>query len=365
MSARRRLNEYRKYIEKDAALERRFQPIYVGEPSVEDTIAILRGLKERYEVHHHVRITDAALVSAAVLSNRYLTDRFLPDKAIDLVDEAASKLRIEIASMPTEIDEIERRILQLDIEREALSRETKGGLFGNQSNEATRERLEAIERQLADLREESSQLKAQWQSEKDAIGRVSDLKEQLESAQFEIERATQSADLGKAAELRYGTLPQLQRELEEHLRHLQERQGAGQMLKEEVDAEDIAEVVAKWTGVPVARLVESEMQKLLQMEENLRGRVVGQEDALVAVADAVRRSRAGAERSQSAHRFVSVSGADRRRQNRTGARSGRVSVRRRARDGAPRHERIHGETHGFALDRARLRATSATRKAAN
>ena len=287
------LNEYRKYIEKDAALERRFQPIYVGEPSVEDTIAILRGLKERYEVHHHVRITDAALVSAAVLSNRYLTDRFLPDKAIDLVDEAASKLRIEIASMPTEIDEIERRILQLDIEREALSRETKGGLFGGQTNEATRERLENIERQLADLREESSTLKAQWQSEKDAIGRVSEGKEQLETVQFEIERATQSADLGRAAELRYGTLPQLQRELEEHLRHLQERQGAGQMLKEEVDAEDIAEVVAKWTGVPVARLVESEMQKLLQMEENLRGRVVGQEDALVAVADAVRRSRAG------------------------------------------------------------------------
>ncbi len=287
------LNEYRKYIEKDAALERRFQPIYVGEPSVEDTIAILRGLKEKYEVHHHVRITDAALVSAAVLSNRYLTERFLPDKAIDVVDEAASKLRIEIASMPTEIDEIERRILQLDIEREALARETKGDWFGKQTDAATAERLEGIERTLADLREESSKLKAQWHSEREAIGRVSDLKEQLESLQFEIERATQNADLGKAAELRYGTLPALQRELEAQTRHLQERQGAGQMLKEQVDAEDIAEVVAKWTGVPVARLVESEMQKLLHMEDNLRGRVVGQEDALSAVADAVRRSRAG------------------------------------------------------------------------
>ncbi len=287
------LNEYRKYIEKDAALERRFQPIYVGEPSVEDTIAILRGLKEKYEVHHHVRITDAALVSAAVLSNRYLTERFLPDKAIDLMDEAASKLRIEIASMPTEIDEIERRILQLDIEREALARETKGGWLGKTADAATAERLENIERVLADLREESSKLKAQWQSEREAIGRVSDLKEQLEALNFEIERATNSADLGKAAELRYGTLPELQRELEAQTLHLQERQGAGQMLKEQVDAEDIAEVVAKWTGVPVARLVESEMQKLLHMEDKLRGRVVGQEEALVAVADAVRRSRAG------------------------------------------------------------------------
>ncbi|HEX8465421.1 MAG TPA: AAA family ATPase, partial [Abditibacterium sp.] len=289
------LDEYRKYIEKDAALERRFQPIYVGEPTVEDTIAILRGLKEKYEVHHQVRIKDTALVAAAVLSNRYLTERFLPDKAIDLVDEAASKLRIEIASMPTEIDEIERRIMQLDIEREAISRETKGSkLFGgNQASDATRERLEAIERQLAELREESSTLKAQWQSEKAAIEGISALKEELETASFEIERATQAADLGRAAELRYGTLPELQKRLEEETRKLQERQGAGQMLKEEVDEEDIAEVVAKWTGIPVSRLVESEMQKLLKMEENLRGRVVGQDRALEAVADAVRRSRAG------------------------------------------------------------------------
>ncbi len=288
------LDEYRKYIEKDAALERRFQPIYVGEPSVEDTIAILRGLKGKYETHHQVRIQDAALVAAAVLSNRYLTERFLPDKAIDLVDEAASKLRIEIASMPQEIDEIERRITQLEIEREALSRESKGfNLFGNNAkSDATQERLKAIERQLADLKEESSKLKAQWQGEKAAIELVSSLKQQLETLQFDIERATQNADLGRAAELRYGTLPELQKQLAQATARLQD-QGPNPMLKEEVDEEDIAEVVAKWTGVPVARLVEGETQKLLHMEERLRLRVVGQDDALEAVADAVRRSRAG------------------------------------------------------------------------
>lgn len=289
------LSEYRKYIEKDAALERRFQPIYVGEPSVEDTIAILRGLKEKYEVHHKVRIKDSALVAAATLSNRYLTDRFLPDKAIDLIDESASKLRIEIASVPTEIDEIERRVTQLEIEREALNRELKGSSsYGiNTSEAATRERLEKLEKELAELQEKSSQLRAQWQNEKDAIGKVSQLKERLEGMQFEIEQATQNADLGRAAELRYGTLPQLQQELETETRRLQERQGSSHMLKEEVDEEDIAEVVAKWTGIPVSRLMEAEMQKLLKMEENLRQRVVGQDDALQAVADAVRRARAG------------------------------------------------------------------------
>ena len=289
------LDEYRKYIEKDAALERRFQPIKVGEPTVEDTIAILRGLKEKYEVHHHVRIKDAALVAAAVLSNRYLPDRFLPDKAIDLMDEAASKLRIEIASMPVEIDDIERRVVQLEIEREALNRELKGSsLYNNSSGEsATRERLERIERELAELQEKSSQLKAQWQNEKDAIGRVSSIKEELDRLQFEIERATQVADLGRAAELRYGKLPELQRQLEAETQKLQERQGSGQMLKEEVDEDDIAEVVAKWTGIPVTRLLEAEMQKLLKMEERLRLRVVGQDDALEIVADAVRRARAG------------------------------------------------------------------------
>ena len=289
------LDEYRKHIEKDAALERRFQPIYVGEPSVEDTIAILRGLSEKYEVHHKVRIKDAALVAAAVLSNRYLTDRFLPDKAIDLMDEAASKLRIEIASMPTEIDEIERRIMQLEIEREALNRELKGSAFAglNQGENATSERLERIEKELADLREKSSGLKSQWQNEKDAIGKVSQLKEQLEAIHFEIEQATQMADLGKAAELRYGKMPELQKQLEEETRRLQDRQGSGQMLKEEVDEDDIAEVVAKWTGIPGSRLLEAEMQKLLKMEERLRMRVIGQDSALESVADAVRRSRAG------------------------------------------------------------------------
>ena len=289
------LDEYRKYIEKDAALERRFQPITVGEPSVEDTIAILRGLKEKYEVHHHVRIKDAALVAAATLSNRYLPDRFLPDKAIDLMDEAASKLRIEIASLPVEIDDMNRRVVQLEIEREALNRELKGSsLYQNSTGEsATRERLERIERELAELQEKSSQLKAQWQNEKDAIGRVSDIKEELDRVHFEIERATQSADLGRAAELRYGKLPELQRQLEDETKKLQERQGSGQMLKEEVDEDDIAEVVAKWTGIPVTRLLEAEMQKLLKMEERLRLRVVGQDNALEIVADAVRRARAG------------------------------------------------------------------------
>ena len=287
------LDEYRKYIEKDAALERRFQPIYVGEPSVEDTIAILRGLKGKYETHHQVRIQDAALVAAATLSNRYLTERFLPDKAIDLVDEAASKLRIEIASVPQEIDEIERRVMQLEIEREALSRESKGfSLFGNNKSDATKERLEAIERQLAELNEESSKLRAQWQGEKESIERVSNLKRDLEGLSFEIERATQAADLGRAAELRYGQLPDLQKQLIEATTRLMNH-GPNPMLKEEVGEEDIAEVVAKWTGVPVARLVEGETQKLLRLEEHLRRRVVGQDEALGAVADAVRRSRAG------------------------------------------------------------------------
>jgi ATP-dependent Clp protease ATP-binding subunit ClpB len=289
------LDEYRKHIEKDAALERRFQPVYVGEPSVEDTIAILRGLKEKYEVHHQVRIKDAALVAAAVLSNRYIADRFLPDKAIDLVDEAASKLRIEIASVPTEIDEIERRMMQLEIEREALNRELKGaGIFGAKDEKnATKERLEKIEQELAELREQSSQLRAQWQNEKDAIDAVSGLKAELEDVQFQIEQATQNADLGKAAELRYGKLPELQAKLEAKTAKLQERQGESRMLKEEVDEEDIAEVVGKWTGIPVSRLMEAEMQKLLKMEERLRLRVIGQEEALESVADAVRRARAG------------------------------------------------------------------------
>jgi ATP-dependent Clp protease ATP-binding subunit ClpB len=275
------LDEYRTNIEKDAALERRFQPIYVGQPSVEDTIAILRGLKERYEVHHGVRIQDAALVAAAVLSDRYLTGRFLPDKAIDLVDESASRLRIEIDSMPTEIDVVERRIRQLEIERVALAKET---------DSASKERLQAIERELAELNERKAGMVAHWQSEKEAITAIRSLKEELEQRRVEVERET---DLERAAEIRYGVIPDLERRVEEASKRLDELQGEQRMLKEEVDEEDVAEVVSKWTGVPVARLMEGEMQKLLRLEQVLEQRVVGQEAAVEAVANAIRRSRAG------------------------------------------------------------------------
>jgi ATP-dependent Clp protease ATP-binding subunit ClpB len=280
------LNEYQKHIEKDAALERRFQPVYVGEPTVEQTIAILRGLKERYEVHHGVRIQDSAIVAAATLSNRYITDRFLPDKAIDLIDESASRLRIEIDSMPTEIDEVERKIVQLEIERQALSKE---------KDKASRERLKKIEQELADLREQSSQLKAEWQREKAAIEKGKNIKEQIEKARFELEQATRQSDLGKAAELRYGLLPQLEKELQAEEQRVATDAGAGtkRMLKEEVDAEDVAEVVSKWTGVPVSKLMEGAVERLLKIEERLRQRVVGQDEALLMVANAVRRSRAG------------------------------------------------------------------------
>lgn len=278
------LNEYQKYIEKDKALERRFQKVYVSEPSVEDTIAILRGLKERYEVHHGVRITDSAIVAAATLSNRYITDRFLPDKAIDLIDEAASRLRIEIDSLPQEIDELEREILQLQIERQALSRET---------DEKARERLADIERKIADLREKSSAMKAKWQSEKEKIERIRSIKEQIEEAKLELERAQNIGDLQRAAELRYGRIPELEKQLAEEQVKLAELQKESVFLKEEVTEEDIAEVVAKWTGIPVSKLLESEKQKLLRMEEALRKRVIGQDEALSAVANAVRRARAG------------------------------------------------------------------------
>jgi ATP-dependent Clp protease ATP-binding subunit ClpB len=278
------LNEYQKHIEKDAALERRFQPVYVGEPSVEETIGILRGLKERYEVHHGVRIQDSALVAAATLSGRYIADRFLPDKAIDLVDEAASRLRIEIDSLPTEIDEVERRIVQLEIERQALQKE---------KDRASQERLEKIERELAELREQSSGMKAHWQREKEAIGRIRSLKEQIEKVRFESEQVTQRGDLGRAAELRYGTLPGLEKELSAENAKLAELQKSQRMLKEEVDAEDVAEVVSKWTGIPVAKMLEGEVERLLKMEDRLRRRVVGQDEALQLVANAVRRSRAG------------------------------------------------------------------------
>jgi len=278
------LNEYQKYIEKDAALERRFQPVYVGEPSVAETIGILRGLKERYEVHHGVRIQDAALVAAATLSHRYIADRFLPDKAIDLVDEAASRLRIEIDSLPTEIDEVERKVVQLQIEREALKKE---------KDKASRERLEKLERELSDLREQADGMKAHWQREKEAIQRLRGLKERIEQVRQEIDQVTRKGDLGKAAELRYGTLPGLERELQAENEKLAQLQSKQRMLKEEVEAEDVAEVVAKWTGIPVSRLLEGEVEKLLRVEDRLRKRVVGQDEALLLVGNAVRRARAG------------------------------------------------------------------------
>ena len=278
------LNEYQKHIEKDAALERRFQPVYVGEPDVAGTIAILRGLKERYEVHHGVRIQDSALLAAATLSNRYIADRFLPDKAIDLMDEAASRLRIEIDSVPTEIDEVERKVVQLEIERQALAKE---------KDKASRERLAKIEKELADLRERASAMRAHWQQEKDVISKIRAAKERIEKVRFEAEQATNQGDLGRAAELRYGTLPGLEKELEAENRALGELQKGQRMLKEEVDAEDVAEVVAKWTGIPVSRMLESEVERLLHIEDRLRQRVVGQDEALLLVANAVRRSRAG------------------------------------------------------------------------
>jgi ATP-dependent Clp protease ATP-binding subunit ClpB len=279
------LDEYRKHVEKDAALERRFQPVYVGEPSVEDTIAILRGLKERYESHHGVRITDAAIVAAATLSNRYIGDRFLPDKAIDLVDEAAARLRIEIDSMPQEIDEVERRIMQLEIERQALQKET---------DPASVERREALERELAELRERTSAMKAQWQAEKETLAKVGQLKQQIEQARIEAEQAQRSGDLGKAAEITYGRIPGLERQLRETEAALARQQAGGpQFLKEVVDADDIAEIVARWTGIPVSRMMESERERLTHLEEHLGERVIGQEHAVRAVADAVRRSRAG------------------------------------------------------------------------
>jgi ATP-dependent Clp protease ATP-binding subunit ClpB len=278
------LNEYKKYIEKDAALERRFQQIYVGEPTVEDTIAILRGLKEKYEVHHGVRIKDSAIVAAATLSNRYITDRFLPDKAIDLIDEAASRLRIEIDSLPQEIDKLERETIQLEIERQALQRE---------EDAKSKARLREIEQRIADLKEESSGMKAKWQSEKEAIERMRTMKAELEQLKLQLDQARNAGDLARASELQYGKIPELEQQLHAEQEKLAAFQSDGVMLKEEVDEEDIAEVVAKWTGIPVSKMLEGEMQKLVTMEERLAQRVIGQDDALHAVANAVRRARAG------------------------------------------------------------------------
>ena len=278
------LNEYRMYIEMDPALERRFQPVYVGEPSVEDTIAILRGLKERYEVHHGVRIKDAAIVAAAMLSQRYITDRFLPDKAIDLVDEAAAGLRMEIDSLPAEIDEIERRIMQLEIERQALRKE---------SDTHSKDRLKQIEKELSTLKEQSNGLKAHWQTEKDAIGRIRKQKEEIDRLKTEEQRFERAGDLSKVAEIRYGKLSAAEKELKTAQDRLAELQKDHPMLKEEVGEEEIAKIVSKWTGIPVGRLLEGEVQKLVHMEERLRDRVVGQDVALASVANAIRRSRSG------------------------------------------------------------------------
>src|SRR5207248_8176978 len=278
------VNEYRKHIEKDPALERRFQPVMVGEPSVEDTISILRGLKERYEVHHGVRIQDSAIVAAATLSNRYISDRFLPDKAIDLIDESASRLRMEIDSMPAEMDVVRRKLMQLQIEEQALKKETDALSKG---------RLDEISREIARLNEEMSALKAHWDNEKKAIQSIRDVKAKIEDANQQMAEAERKGDLGRAAELKYGTLPGLQKELDAQNKKLNELQAQRRMLKEEVDAEDIAHVVSKWTGIPVSKLLEAEMQKLVHMEERLRERVVGQEEAVRAVSNAVRRARSG------------------------------------------------------------------------
>ena len=278
------IDEYRKYIEKDAALERRFQPVSVGEPTVEDTISILRGLRERYEIHHGVKFKDAALVAAAVLSNRYITDRFLPDKAIDLMDEAASKLRMEIDSMPVELDEIRRRIMQLEIEREALRKET---------DQPSKDRLARLEKELANLKEQGTELTSHWEQEKEAIQAGRKLKESLEQVRVEVERAQRAGDYAKASELQYGQVPEVEASIKAQEARLQGLQQIKSMLKEEVDEEDIADVVGKWTGIPVSRLLEGEVQKLLKMEDRLHERVVGQDEAIRAVANAIRRARAG------------------------------------------------------------------------
>ena len=278
------LDEYRKHVEKDAALERRFQPVYVGEPTVENTIAILRGLKERYEAHHGVRITDGAVVAAATLSHRYIGDRFLPDKAIDLLDEAASRLRIEIDSLPQEIDEVERRVMQLEIERRALQKE---------KDPASVERLRTLERDLAELKERASAMKAQWQQEKETLGAVGKIKQEIDAARVEAEQAQRTGDLGRAAEITYGRIPQLEQQMREAERKLSSADGRPQFLKEEVSEDDIAEVVARWTGIPVSRMMESERERLTKLDQELSRRVIGQDEGVRAVANAVRRSRAG------------------------------------------------------------------------
>ena len=336
------LDEYRTSIEKDAALERRFQPVFVGEPSVEDTIAILRGLSERYMAHHKVRIQDAALVAAAVLSDRYVTGRFLPDKAIDLIDEAASKLRIEIDSMPTELDQISRRIRQLEIEKLALEKET---------DEASKERLERLELELAELGEQRDSMAAHWQQEKSYLNAVSQLQEEKTLKEEEAARLERDADLAGAAAIRYGELPELERRIADANEDLAKLQAGSRFLKEEVDAEDIAEVVSRWTGVPVSRLLEGEVQKLVRLESTLHERVVGQDEAVSAVANAIRRSRAGLSdpnRPIGSFLFLGPTGVGKTELARG---AGRVPLRRRAGDDPHRHVRVHGEARRVAARR--------------
>ncbi len=351
------LDEYRKYVEKDAALERRFQPVLVDQPSVEDTISILRGLNEKYQAHHGVRIKDAALVAAATMSNRYITDRFLPDKAIDLVDESAAKLRTEIDSMPQELDEVSRRVMQLEIEREALRKET---------DSASVRRLEQLEKELADLRERQTKLRVQWDAEKSAVTKLRSLREQIEDAKVQIDQAERQYDLNRAAELRYGTLAQLEKDLAAEEQALSQRDGT-RLSKEEVDEDDIAEVIARWTGIPVTKLLEGERQKLLHLEDELHRRVIGQDEAVDAVAEAVLRTRSGLADPESPDRLVHLSRPDGRRQNRTRARARRVSLRRRTRADSHRHVGVSGEAHGRAAARRaagirRLRRRRATNR---
>ena len=345
------LDEYRKYIEKDPALERRFQPVQVAEPTVEATIAILRGLKERYEVHHGVRIQDSALVAAATLSHRYITDRFLPDKAIDLVDEAASRIKMELDSKPTELDQLDRQILQLQIERTSLTKE---------KDAASKERLKRLEGELANLKEKSKALTAQWQNEKAAVNAVSVVQTQLEQAKIELEQVQRRGDLSKASELQYGKIPDLEKKLAalERAAGVPPAGKVGQdarptLLRQEVTDEDIAKVVASWTHIPVSRMLEGEREKLVKMEERLAQRVVGQKEAIKAVSDAVRRARSGLQDPESSDWLVHLPRPDGRGQDRDRPGAGGVFIRRRKRHDPDRHERIHGETHrGAAYRRA-------------
>ena len=332
------LDEYRKHVEKDAALARRFQPVFITEPTIEDTISILRGIKEKYEVHHGVRISDASLVAAATLSNRYIADRFLPDKAIDLMDEAASRLRMEVDSKPEELDALDREILQKQIEVEALKKETDA---------ASKDRLERLQEELADLEEASATLTAQWQAEKDKLGAARDLKEQLDQARVELEQAKRQGDLAKAGELSYGRIP----ELEQKLLAAEEAEANDVLVEEAVLPEHVASVVERWTGIPVDKMLEGEREKLLRMEEVIAERVIGQEDAVVAVSNAVRRARSGPERSAPPDRLLPVPWPHGRRQNRTHEVARLVPVRRRAGDGPHRYVRVHGEALGQPSDR--------------